>query len=97
MLVAAAQQSVLAGAPWTGRPPSVVVCGVPATDRPEVGLLAARLLADLVADGVAGPQMALRLAISPRTVQTHVSNALRKLGLHTRVELAAAATRHRDT
>ncbi|MDL5156353.1 hypothetical protein [Actinomycetospora termitidis] len=50
VLVAAAQQSVLAGAPWSGRPPSVVVCGVPATERPEVGLLAARLLADLVAD-----------------------------------------------
>ncbi|MDL5156647.1 helix-turn-helix domain-containing protein [Actinomycetospora termitidis] len=56
-----------------------------------------RRVAELVADGVAGPQMAVRLAISPRTVQTHVSNALRKLGLHTRVELAAAATRHRDT
>ncbi|GLZ54699.1 helix-turn-helix transcriptional regulator [Actinomycetospora sp. NBRC 106378] len=54
-----------------------------------------RRVADLIADGVAGPDMAARLAISPRTVQTHVSNALRKLGLRTRVELATTAARHR--
>ncbi|WP_433803636.1 LuxR C-terminal-related transcriptional regulator [Actinomycetospora sp. CA-084318] len=53
-----------------------------------------RRVADLVAEGVAGPEMAARLAISPRTVQTHVSNALRKLGLRTRVELATTAARH---
>ncbi|MCD2188223.1 helix-turn-helix domain-containing protein [Actinomycetospora soli] len=53
-----------------------------------------RRVAELVAEGVAGPEMAVRLAISPRTVQTHVSNALRKLGLRTRVELATTAARH---
>lgn len=52
MLVADAQQGAARRA---GRPPSVVVCGVPATDRPEVGLLAARLLTDLVAEVASGP------------------------------------------
>jgi DNA-binding CsgD family transcriptional regulator len=55
-----------------------------------------RRVAELIADGVAGPDVAARLAISPRTVQTHVSNALRKLGLRTRVELATTAARQRD-
>ncbi|MEJ2867928.1 hypothetical protein WCD74_09140 [Actinomycetospora sp. OC33-EN08] len=51
VLVAAAQQA----APRTGRPPSVLVCGVPATERPEVGLLAARLLAELVTEVASRP------------------------------------------
>jgi hypothetical protein len=55
MLVADAQQAAHAEARRSGRPPSVVVCGVPATDRPEVGLLAARLLADLVTDVASCP------------------------------------------
>ncbi|MFC5066282.1 helix-turn-helix domain-containing protein, partial [Actinomycetospora atypica] len=50
-------------------------------------------VAELVGRGTPGPEIATRLAISPRTVQTHVSNALRKLGLSTRVELAALANR----
>ncbi|NMO89908.1 hypothetical protein [Actinomycetospora sp. TBRC 11914] len=38
-----------------GRPPSVVVRGVPASGHPEVGLLAARLLAELVAEIASRP------------------------------------------
>ncbi len=49
----------------------------------------------LVADGMTGPQIARRLGISPRTVQTHVSHALRKLGLSTRAELAVFVARSR--
>ncbi|WP_433799183.1 hypothetical protein [Actinomycetospora sp. CA-084318] len=58
MLVADAQQTARAGntaARRAGRPPSVVVCGVPDTGRPEVGLLAARLLTDLVVDVASCP------------------------------------------
>ncbi len=44
---------------------------------------------ELVASGLSGGEIAERLFISTRTVQTHVSRALRKLGLRTRVELAA--------
>lgn len=46
-------------------------------------------VAELVAAGLSGAQIAERLFISTRTVQTHVSHALAKLGLRTRVELAA--------
>ncbi|MCZ4535234.1 helix-turn-helix transcriptional regulator [Gordonia terrae] len=38
---------------------------------------------------MSGGEIADRLFISTRTVQTHVSHALAKLGLRTRVELAA--------
>lgn len=55
MLVADAQQTARAEARRAGRPPSVVVCGVPDTSRPEVGLLAARLLTDLVVDVASCP------------------------------------------
>ncbi|MGC4934688.1 LuxR C-terminal-related transcriptional regulator [Gordonia sp. DT30] len=53
-------------------------------------------VAELIGDGQSGAEIAERLYISPRTVQTHVSHALTKLGLRTRVELAAqvAARRH---
>jgi DNA-binding CsgD family transcriptional regulator len=47
-------------------------------------------IADLVAAGLTGPEIGDRLHISPRTVQTHVSHVLGKLGLANRVELAAA-------
>ncbi|WP_279627984.1 helix-turn-helix transcriptional regulator [Gordonia lacunae] len=46
-------------------------------------------VAELVATGMSGGEIADRLFISTRTVQTHVSHALAKLGLRTRVELAA--------
>ncbi|MFE0751943.1 LuxR C-terminal-related transcriptional regulator [Gordonia sp. NPDC058843] len=48
-----------------------------------------RTVAELVAGGLSGAEIADRLYISTRTVQTHVSHALAKLGLRTRVELAA--------
>lgn len=46
----------------------------------------------LVAEGVTGPDIGRLLYISPRTVQTHVSHALAKLGLSNRLELATAYT-----
>lgn len=45
-------------------------------------------VAELVAAGLSGGEIAARLYISPRTVQTHVSHALAKLGLRTRIDLA---------
>lgn len=49
-------------------------------------------VAELVGAGRTGPEIARQLFVSPRTVQTHVSHALAKLGLRSRVELAAAVT-----
>jgi DNA-binding CsgD family transcriptional regulator len=50
-------------------------------------------VAELVGQGLTSPQIGARLYLSPRTVQTHVSHSLRKLGLSSRVELAATIAR----
>ena len=47
----------------------------------------------LVSQGLTSPQIAQRLFLSPRTVQTHISHILRKLGLSSRVELATLVAR----
>lgn len=47
-------------------------------------------IAAMVADGMTGPEIGRQLFISPRTVQTHVSNTLKKLGLTNRLELVNA-------
>ena len=52
-------------------------------------------VAGLMEQGLTSPQIAARLFLSPRTVQTHVSHCLRKLDLRTRAELAATVARHR--
>ncbi|MEU6084484.1 AAA family ATPase [Streptomyces sp. NPDC047108] len=51
-------------------------------------------VASLVAQGLSNPDVGARLRISRRTVQTHVSNILSKLGLASRVELATVVTAH---
>jgi DNA-binding CsgD family transcriptional regulator len=47
----------------------------------------------LVAAGLRNPEIAAKLFVSPETVKTHVSNALAKLGVSNRTELAALAAR----
>jgi len=47
----------------------------------------------LVAAGLTNPEIGVRLAISRRTVETHLSHAFRKLGLASRTQLAAALAR----
>ncbi len=55
---------------------------------------AERNVADLVAGGLTNPEIAARLGIRAGTVKDHVSSALRKLGVRTRAELAAAVSSH---
>lgn len=48
-------------------------------------------VARLVGDGLTNPQVASQLWLSPRTVQTHVSHILAKLGLRSRADLPGIA------
>jgi two-component system response regulator DevR len=65
------------------------------TARPDAGeglssLLSAREVEvlRLLADGMTDREIGMALAISPRTVESHVSNLLRKLGVRNRAEAA---------
>jgi DNA-binding CsgD family transcriptional regulator/tetratricopeptide (TPR) repeat protein len=49
----------------------------------------------LLADGLSNPDIAERLTIGRRTVRTHVSNILQKLGVTTRAEAVSVAHRQR--
>jgi DNA-binding CsgD family transcriptional regulator len=48
---------------------------------------------ELVTEGLTNPQIGERLFISRRTVQAHLAHVFAKLGISTRAELAAQATR----
>ena len=70
--------------------------------RPQQGwgslTMSERTVADLVAEGLSNPQIAERLYVSRRTVQTHVSHIFTKVGLASRAQLAAtvAAQSHAE-
>jgi DNA-binding NarL/FixJ family response regulator len=53
-----------------------------------------REVLQLLADGLTGEQIAERLVLSATTVQTHVRNAMQKLGAHTRVRAITLALAH---
>ena len=64
--------------------------------RPTVGWEALtdaeRSVVALATQGLTNPEIGARLFVSRRTVQTHLSHVFTKLGISSRVELAAAAT-----
>jgi DNA-binding CsgD family transcriptional regulator len=51
-------------------------------------------VAHLVAEGKSNPDIAADLFLSRRTVQTHVSHILKKLGVRSRTEIATNALQH---
>ena len=48
----------------------------------------------LIAEGFSNPEIGTRLFITRATVKTHLSHVFTKLGVMSRAELAAEATRH---
>ncbi|MDT5081911.1 MAG: hypothetical protein QOJ80_6548 [Mycobacterium sp.] len=50
----------------------------------------------LLSDGLPNKEIAAKLFISPRTVQSHLTHVYAKLGLSSRVQLAQEAARHND-
>ncbi|MBA2637296.1 MAG: response regulator transcription factor [Solirubrobacterales bacterium] len=71
--------------------------GAPATDDPELDALTAREREVLqhIARGYQYKEIALRLGISAKTVEAHVTAVLRKLQLSNRHELSRWATQRR--
>jgi DNA-binding NarL/FixJ family response regulator len=52
-------------------------------------------VAELVAAGLTSHSIARRLSVAPRTAEAHVENIRRKLGVHSRAQIAAWVTEHR--
>jgi non-specific serine/threonine protein kinase len=52
-----------------------------------------REVAELVAAGLTNPQIAAKLFLGARTVQTHLRSIMNKLGVNNRTQVAAYVTR----
>jgi PAS domain S-box-containing protein len=55
-----------------------------------------REVLQLLAEGLSGDEIAVRLFLSPETVRTHVRNAMRRLGARTRAQAIAIALGRRE-
>jgi DNA-binding NarL/FixJ family response regulator len=53
-------------------------------------------VAELATEGMTNSQIAQALFVTTKTIQTHLANAYRKLGIDSRRHLPAALTRRND-
>lgn len=67
--------------------------GGPAVSGPDALTPREREVAALISEGLSNAELGRRLYISPKTASVHVSNILTKLGMSSRVEVAAWAIR----
>jgi DNA-binding NarL/FixJ family response regulator len=81
------QAALDAAEAWQGPSPSALPAPFGLTPR-ELAILR------LLPSGLSTPQIAEELFISPRTVQTHLSNLYAKLGVTGRFEAIAIAAQH---
>jgi DNA-binding NarL/FixJ family response regulator len=65
-------------------------------DLPAILTKREREVFDLLAGGLTGEEIAVRLVLSPETVRTHVRNAMRKLEARTRTEAVVQAIERRE-
>jgi DNA-binding NarL/FixJ family response regulator len=70
----------------SGRRTAIAGLGLMALSRRE------RQIAQLAAQGLMAAEIAERLSISDRTVETHLANVYSKLGVRSKVELVRRAT-----
>ena len=82
----------LGAAPWAARARTLLGAAPP--ERPTASLTPQeRQVATLVGAGSTNRETAERLCVSPRTVDFHLSNIYRKLGIRSRTELAVLVAR----
>ena len=62
-------------------------------DRYETLTSSEREVLRMMAEGLTNPEIATRLGISAETVETHLSNVMNKLDLHTQADLIRFALR----
>jgi DNA-binding NarL/FixJ family response regulator len=89
----AAVRAAAAGNVYVARELRDVIAAGERTDRPRLLTDRERQVLALVADGLPVAAIAEQLMLSGETVRTHIRNAMRKLGAHTRTHAVVEALR----
>jgi DNA-binding NarL/FixJ family response regulator len=90
----AAIRVVAAGGTWID--PALARLLAPSLASGNVLTAREREILQMLAGGLTGEEVAVRLVLSPETVRTHVRNAMNKLNAKTRAHAIALAVRERE-